>query len=305
MKGKGIRRLLAAVLAASMLFAFAGCKQKEPEVQTPQEPENPNAAIEYAEEEANKAGSMWELICRLFPDYVIYKDNKGGFTYSKVNKDLALDTFDWSKLGDAKKGIDVSKYQGNIDWAKVKGADIEYAFIRTGYRGYGAEGKLQEDSLFAQNMTGALSNDIAVGVYFVTKAISVEEAVEEANFVLDQIKPYNVTYPVVIDIEPTSNSTDRTGALTAAERTQYVLAFCNTVKEAGYIPMIYGGVGTFMKYLEFEKLEGIEKWFAQYFNQPWLRYEFGIWQASESGSIPGIKGNVDIDYCIKDYGKQQ
>ena len=81
------------------------------------------------------------------------------------------------------------------------------------------------------------------------------------------------------------------------------IAFCNTIKEAGYTPMIYGGVGTFMGYLNFGELEGISKWFAQYFRQPWLGYKFDVWQATDTGTIDGIKGNVDIDYSIVNYAK--
>lgn len=297
-----LKKISAIGLVLAMLLSTAACAAKAPEVST--EPENPNAAIEAVEKEANKAGSMWELICRLFPDYVIFKDQLGNFTYEKVNKDLKLNEYDWSSLAGTLKGIDVSYYQGTIDWAKVKESGIDYAFIRVGYRGY-TEGKLVEDKKYVDNFTGALQNDIAVGAYFVTKALTEEEGIEEAQYLIEKIKPYNITWPVVIDIEPTSNSSDRTSTLTAEQRTKNVLAFANTLKEAGYTPMIYGGVGTFMKYLEFEKLEGVEKWFAQYFNQPWLRYEFGIWQATDSGKIDGIKGNVDIDYSIVDYANRK
>jgi len=260
------------------------------------------ALLEAVEAQANKSGSMWELMCRMFPSYIIHKDLKGNFTHTKVNTELALNTYDWSSLAGTYKGMDVSYYQGDINWSKVAQSGITYAIIRVGYRGY-SEGKMVTDNNFEANIKGALENDIPVGVYLVTKALTEEEAVEEAEFLINHIKVYNVTWPVVIDIEPTANIQDRTAELTADVRTRNVLAFCNRIKEEGYTPMIYGGVGTFMNYLEFDKLEGIDKWFAQYFNQPYLRYEFGIWQASSTGSVSGIKGDVDINYSIKDYGK--
>lgn len=289
------KRLIALLLALVMAVGLVSCKEK------PVEKTEEELLIE-AENNANLASGLWEYIASTFPNYVIFKDSLGRYTFEKVNKDLALDSFDWTNLGDAIKGIDVSAYQGNIDWGKVSKQNVKYAIVRAGYRGY-STGALTLDSKFDANMSGALKNDIAVGAYFVTKAISKEEAVEEAKYLISLVKPYNVTWPLVIDIEPTSNSDDRTSSLTAEERTSYVLEFCNTIKDAGYTPMIYGGVGTFMKYLEFDKLEGIDKWFAQYFNQPWLRYEFGIWQKTDTGSIDGIKGNVDIDYAIKDYSQ--
>jgi len=295
-----MKRFISIVLVLVICLGAFACTKKQ-EVLTEEEQEL--SKLEGIEEVANKSGSMWELICRLFPGYIIFKDILGNFTYEKIDTNLKLNTFDWSNLGNAIKGIDVSRYQGKIDWEKVKLDNIKYAFIRAGYRGY-EEGVLQQDSTFETNMTGALKNDIAVGVYFVTKALTEEEAIEEAYYLIEMIKPYNVTWPVVIDIEPTSNSEDRTSVLDAAQRTTNVLAFCNAVKEAGYTPMIYAGVGTFMKYLEFERLEDVEKWFAQYFREPFLRYEHGIWQATDQGSVNGIKGNVDIDYAVKDYGRK-
>lgn len=266
-----------------------------------EEEESISIKLSEIQNDADKSSSMWELMCRMLSDHVVYKDEKGNFTSSKINHELALNTYDWSSLAGTRKGIDVSYYQGDIDWAKVKQSGIEYAIIRLGYRGY-LNGNFAEDKKFEKNITGALSNDVPVGVYFVTKAITTDEGVEEAEYILDKIKPYNVSWPVVIDIEPTSNLRDRTAELTAAQRTDIVLAFCETIRNAGYTPMIYGGVGTFMNYLEFERLEGIEKWFAQYFNQPYLQYEFGIWQATDKGEVDGVWVSVDIDYSLKDYG---
>ena len=294
-----MKRFIALLLCIAVLLGTAGCVgigespvKKE---------EDKGLDISDVAAEADKSMSMWELMCRMFPDYVIFKDAKGNFTQEKVNKDLKLNTYDWSSLAGTMKGIDVSKYQGVIAWDKVKEAGIEYAIIRVGYRGY-TEGTFKDDPNYVENITGALENDIPVGVYMVTKALNAEEGREEAQYILDKIKPYKITWPVVIDIEPSNNPDDRTATLSAKERTDAVVAFCEEVKKAGYVPMIYGGVGTFMKYLEFERLEDIEKWFCMYFNEPYLRYEFGIWQATDSGSVLGINGNVDIDYSIKDYG---
>lgn len=163
----------------------------------------------------------------------------------------------------AHKGIDVSKYQGEIDWEKVADDDVEYAFIRLGIRGY-SEGEIMEDETFEDNIKGARQNDIDVGVYFFTQATSVEEAEEEAQYVLDTIEPYKVTYPVVIDVEAVNNSDARTKELTKEERTEYCIAFCEMIKNAGYTPMIYGNLKTFMLLLDLEQLEEYEKWFALY-----------------------------------------
>lgn len=301
-----MKKFLALLLCFAILAGMTGCvgpgESPQKKEEEPPKPEDlKEITVTDVEAEANNSGSMWELMCRIFPDYVIFKDDKGNFTKQKVNKELKLNEYDWSSLAGTYKGIDVSKYQGEINWEKVKDAGIKYAIIRVGYRGY-TQGTFQEDPKFVENITGALENDIAVGAYIVTKALNAEEGREEAQYILEKIKPYKVTWPVVIDIEPSNNPDDRTATLSASARTDAVVAFCDEIKKAGYVPMIYGGVGTFMKYLEFERLEGIEKWFCMYFNQPYLRYEFGIWQATDTGKVLGINGNVDIDYSIKDYG---
>ncbi len=202
------------------------------------------------------------------------------------------------------KGIDVSKHQNDINWRKVAGDGVSYAFIRGGYRGY-SEGKLMEDEFFKDNIEGALDNDIDVGVYFYTQAISEEEAVEEAEFLLDLLEPYDVTYPVVLDLEDPESASARTAEMTKEEYTKAAVAFLETVKKAGYTPMIYGNLKTFLLMLDLEQLEEYDKWFA-YYNAPvYFPYEFAIWQYSSKGSVDGIKGEVDMNVCMKDYAGGQ
>ena len=197
------------------------------------------------------------------------------------------------------KGIDVSKYQEKIEWDKVADDGVEYAFIRMGIRGY-TEGDIIEDETFSYNIKGALNNDIAVGVYFFTQAISEEEAKEEAEFVLETLEPYDITYPIVIDVETVSNKNARTKDLTKEERTKYCIAFCETIKQAGYTPMIYGNLKTFMLMLDIEQLEEYDKWFAYYDDEFYFPYQFKVWQYTDSGSIDGIKGDVDMNISFED-----
>lgn len=201
------------------------------------------------------------------------------------------------------KGIDVSRYQGRIDWKKVAEDGVEYAFIRAGIRGY-TEGEILEDETFEDNMKGASKNHISTGVYFFSQATSVEEAEEEAAFVLEKIEPYSVTYPVVIDIEAVSSKNARTAELTAEERTQYCIAFCEKVKEAGYTPMIYGNLKTFMLMLDLEQLEEYDKWFADYDDEIYYPYQFKIWQYTDSGMIEGIEGEVDMNISFEDLSNE-
>ncbi|MBD5546881.1 MAG: hypothetical protein HDQ97_05730 [Lachnospiraceae bacterium] len=200
------------------------------------------------------------------------------------------------------KGIDVSKHQGKIDWKRVSEDGVSYAFIRAGYRG-SSEGKLVEDEFFADNMEGTADNGIQAGVYFYTQAMTEEEAREEARFLLDLIEPYEVTYPVVLDLEETGSDSARTANMTKEEYTKAAIAFCETIKEAGYTPMIYGNLKTFMIMLDMEQIEEYDKWFAYYDTSVYFPYEFAIWQYSSKGKISGITGNVDLNVGMKDYAK--
>lgn len=195
----------------------------------------------------------------------------------------------------SKKGIDVSKFQGDIDWSSVKEDGVEYAFIRVGYRGYGAEGKLVTDETFEKNIKGATANGVNVGVYFFSQAVTEEEAIEEANYVLDAIEGYDVTYPVVIDIEEVTDPDARTADMTKEQWTKNCIAFCETIKAAGYTPMIYGNLKTFFIMLDMEQLTMYDKWFAQYDTSVYFPYEFKIWQYSESGKVIGISEDVDLN----------
>ena len=200
----------------------------------------------------------------------------------------------------SRKGIDVSRYQGDINWKKVAADGIEYAFIRLGIRG-ASEGKLSMDVKYEDNIEGALENDIEVGVYFFTQALTKEEAVEEAEFVLEHLEGYDVTYPIVLDVEEVTTKDPRTEDMTKQERTDVCIAFCERIKAAGYTPMIYGNLKTFLLMVDMEQLEDYEKWFAFYQMPLYFPYEFSIWQYTSTGSVDGIKGDVDMNVSMKDW----
>lgn len=198
----------------------------------------------------------------------------------------------------SRKGIDVSRYQGNINWEQVAGDGVEYAMIRLGIRGY-SEGALVLDENYAVNMQGAIANGLDVGAYFFTQATSEAEALEEAQFVIENLAPYQITFPVVLDVEAVGSSNARTKDLTVEERTQYVITFCEAVKKAGYTPMIYGNLKSFLLMLDLEQLEDYEKWFAAYdTSKIYFPYAFSIWQYTDKGSVAGIDGEVDLNITL-------
>ena len=202
-----------------------------------------------------------------------------------------------------KNGIDVSLYQGTIDWTKVKKSGIEFAMIRAGYRGYGQAGTLVEDSMFSKNVLGATSNGIDVGIYFYTQAINETEAKEEAKFVLNLIKKYGikVTYPIAIDTELSPPGTGRADNISVSKRTAVVKAFCETILSAGYTPMIYANKYWLNDNLDMSKLSKYDVWLAHYTKQTDYKGKYTMWQYTSKGSVNGINGNVDKNYCYKKY----
>ncbi|MBO5031349.1 MAG: glycoside hydrolase family 25 protein [Lachnospiraceae bacterium] len=196
------------------------------------------------------------------------------------------------------KGIDVSKYQGEIDWNAVKADGVEYAFIRLGLRGY-ESGKLVLDDYFADNMTGANDAGVMAGVYFFTQAVTVDEAKEEAEFVIQNMAGYDVPYPVVFDVELITNADGRADNLTKEERTDITIAFCEAVKAAGYTPMIYGNIVCFTQLLDMTRLNDYDKWYAFYDDYMYMPYDVSCWQYTESGTVSGIKGKVDLNISYK------
>lgn len=203
----------------------------------------------------------------------------------------------------SKQGIDVSSFQGEIDWQRVKADGIEFAMIRLGYRGYGT-GRMMLDDYYEANIQGALDAGLEVGVYFFSQAVSEEEAVEEAQVVLENIRNYHVTYPIIYDAEEIPSDTARTDGLTVRQLTDNAIAFCEYVEAAGYQSMIYSNKRWLLTKLDLERLIDYDVWFAGYINIPEYPYDFKMWQYTESGSVDGIEGNVDMNISFMDYRSQ-
>lgn len=200
------------------------------------------------------------------------------------------------------KGIDVSKYQGDIDWKRVKDDGVEFAIIRLGFRGMN-EGTLEIDPYFEQNINGALDAGVRVGVYFFSQAITEEEAREEAEFVLELIEKYEITYPVAFDTEyiPPTTIDARANGLSRSQRTDMCIAFCERIREAGYIPMIYSNTKYMIMGIDLERLAAYDKWFAYYGSGITFPYSFDILQYTDTGRVDGIDGAVDINISFKKY----
>ncbi len=205
----------------------------------------------------------------------------------------------------SKVGIDVSYYQKDIDWKKVKDFGVEYAIIRIGYRGY-KTGEIVADKDFTKNIEGALDAGIRVGVYFFTQAVNVKEAQEEADYIIKNVKKYNITYPIVIDTEETTDKNNARSSSSKIDKktlTDICIAFCDRVNSANYSSAIYASKNWFYSQLDLERLEKYDKWLANYADKPDFPFQFTMWQYTSEAQIDGIDGNVDLNMCIKDYGE--
>lgn len=193
-------------------------------------------------------------------------------------------------------GIDVSKYQGNINWNAVKASGVQFAIIRAGYRGWGSTGSLNKDPYFDKNIKGASAAGIDIGIYYFSQAVNEVEAVEEASQCIGLVKGYKIKYPIFIDTETSGGKgSGRADGLSKTQRTIVCKAFCETIQNSGYRAGIYTSKSWFEKKLDTPKLEQYAIWLAQWRDKPTYKGKYDVWQYSSKGQVPGISGNVDMN----------
>lgn len=203
-------------------------------------------------------------------------------------------------------GIDVSIHQGIIDWKKVADAGFEFAMIRVGFRGYASEGKLMMDENYVMNIVGARKAGLDVGVYFFSQAVNLREIDEEVAMLQNLIATYDITYPVVFDWEFITHDTSaRTTFATGDDITQLALRFCEQIEQAGYTPAIYFNMDLAYRYLDLSLLDHYTFWLAQYNARPTFYYDFDMWQYSQSGTVDGIDGPVDLNLSFRDFAAEK
>ena len=267
------KRAGALALSAAMLLTLAACGEPEPD---------PHEGMAYV-----NTGANWEWI---YP--------AEGVAVSDFTQDDFTTNADGlpEYTGDAydtRLGVDVSFYQGEIDWEAVAADGVEFAMIRCGYRG-SESGTIVVDEQFENNINGALAAGLDVGVYFFSQSTGAIEAAEEANFVLDLISGYDITMPVAFDWEPLEGS--RAEDIDRSELTASAVAFCEMVKDAGYTPCVY--LYRYTGYYEYmmERLADYELWVGALGSWPDFYYRHMLWQFSMTGRVDGIDADVDLDY---------
>ena len=201
------------------------------------------------------------------------------------------------------EGIELSEVQDYVDFTAVKKAGTDFVMLRAGTRGYGT-GQLVVDDYFADNLRRASDAGLEVGVYFYSQAITEEEAVEEANLVLESIGEYRISYPVAYVTERIVNDSARTDVLTKTERTAIAKAFLDTVQEAGYKALLYGSKEWLIRQIDMSKLTAYDVWLAQAEDIPDYPYRFNMWQYSTEGRIDGVSGYVNLDISFVDYSEK-
>ncbi len=200
-------------------------------------------------------------------------------------------------------GIDVSVWQEDIDWEKVAASGVKFAMIRIAYRGWSKEAELQVDPRAEEYLKGAMDAGLKVGVYIYSQAINVQEAIEEANFVLELLDGRSLDMPVVFDWETPTNSSARSWRVKPKMIHACAMAFCAEIKAAGYQPMVYfnQSQGKYVYDLEEMRAAGIELWLAMYTKAMTYEYKVQMWQYTGEGKVPGIKRKVDIDLYFPYY----
>jgi len=252
--------------------------------------------------------TMVEVLRPFYPDDIVVVSS-GKFNFVPINKELQMNSYDEANLNilesgeyqymdgetiASHKGIDVSKFQGKIDWSEVAKDGVEFAFVRVANRGYGT-GKLVEDDTFETNIKGATAAGIHAGAYIYSQAVTEDEIKEEAELVIKKLEALAVKCPIVFDVEKTADASGRMNQLSVEERTNLTKRFCQIVEEAGYKPIIYHNVEMGALMIDVSELEEYDKWLAYYNDDMYYPYEYKIWQYSDKGKVNGIKGNVDMN----------
>ena len=196
-------------------------------------------------------------------------------------------------------GIDVSSWQGNINWPQVAASGVQFAMIRVGFRGYAEEGNIKEDAYFRQNVKGAVSNGIKVGIYFYSTAKNEEEALQEAAWTVDKIKAYSITYPVAYDFE--EFGVHRTAGISGEQATNNAIAFLNYVGSQGFGTMMYANKNDITHRFQKSRLP-YKFWLAHYITATDYTGSYQMWQRTSKGSVPGISGYVDMNIAYFGYG---
>lgn len=277
--------------------------EKEEETEAEEKEYEEEASEEEEEKDPSEGGKKVEIV---------YRD--GSSEWIAINPYWKKNTYDFANLvskndllhyySDGKQvsylGVDLSKYQKQVDFAAIQSEGIDFCMLRVGSRGY-ETGKIQEDEKFQEFLAGAEAVGMPVGLYFFSQAVTEAEAIEEANFVISKIGEHKISYPIAFDMEFIENDDSRIETLTKAEKTNIALAFLQRIEEAGYTGMLYGNKEWLLKRIELHRFENYDIWLTQEDDIPDYPYTYSMWQYTRQGEVYGIEGYVDLNISFIDY----
>ena len=230
---------------------------------------------------------------------------KNTYDFTKIEEKAGLKRYMENGRNLSYIGVDISKQTGSVNFNGLKAAGVDYVMIRLGGRGY-STGQITLDENFKTNIEGAIAAGLDIGVYFYSQAVNQDEAVQEANFVVQNLEPYKgkVKYPVAFDMEFVSHDKTRIDGLSREERTTVAQSFLEGVKAAGYVPMLYGDKEWLIKEIDLAKLQDYDVWLAQETDMPDYPYQYAMWQYSTKGVVNGITGDANLNICFIGYSQR-
>ena len=198
-------------------------------------------------------------------------------------------------------GVDLSEYQGDVDFAAMKNAGVEFVMLRIGGRYYGDDGLLYTDKAFDNYYQQAKAAGLKVGAYFFSQAASAEDAAEEAKYAIEKLSGKQLDYPIALDWENIADDTARTDNVTGDQLTDIAEPFCDTVTASGYKSLVYSNTQQMFVMYDFETMKDYDFWLADYREFPTMYYKFDMWQYTMEGKIDGVEGTVDLNISFTDF----
>lgn len=251
--------------------------------------------------------------------HTLITNRDGAEEWVLISPYLTKNTYDFTKMEDkaglkrymengrktSYVGVDISKHTGNVSFSRIKAAGVDYVMIRLGSRGY-STGQITLDENFKENIEGAIEAQLDIGIYFYSQAITQEEAVQEANFVAQNLEPYraHVKYPVAFNMGFVSNDKSRIEGLSREDKTTVTTSFLEGIRAAGYVPMIYGDKEWLIKEIDMTKLQDYDVWLSQEEEIPDYPYRYAMWQYNTDGVVNGIDGGADLNICFVNYSER-
>lgn len=273
-------------------------REKEEERQKEEEAQNDPATDGKHTLITNRDGSEeWVLISPYL--------TKNTFDFTKMEDKAGLKRYMENGRKTSYVGVDISKHTGKVYFPSLKAAGVDYVMIRLGSRGY-STGQITLDENFKENIEGAIEAQLDVGIYFYSQAISQDEAVQEANFVVQNLEPYraHVKYPVAFNMGFVSNDKSRIEGLGREDKTAVTVSFLDAVRAAGYVPMVYGDKEWLLKEVDLTKLQDYDVWLSQEEEIPDYPYRYAMWQYNTDGVLNGIDGGADLNICFVNYSER-